>query len=577
MIHDLLSLTPPDADLSFADRARNIRPSQISSFSHFSSSLPSLNDTGDDLEVADPAEAIIGANSAPSWFVGESVYERIRLGVQCYSDIIPPQCILPSRNNLSRYLEKYLGCVQEFLPFLHPATFSIEHQDVELILAMAAIGSLYTYEHPKAYELYFMAKGILLEKTRREDLQLTSELLSRQSHSTPTGRNDLDKIRVIIMLISFASWADKNVWPDALSMASTLAMLVRKAGIAEWDQISPNIDWISWVTSEERRRTFFAAYVLLNMHSIAFGIPPLILTHEVGMFLPSHADAWKAKNTTEWHQATLQVEYQFQEALHSLFDGSRISKDASVSSFSNFILIHGLLQQIYIDRHGSTGLQGSEVINSFERALRNWQLSWEQTSESTLDPQTPKGPFGLSAAALLRLAYLRLNSDLCPCQDFVSGDFQRITKRSSSLNRSPHVDKAVLHATHALSVPVRLGVEFMASNQTAIWTIEHSLCSLECALLLRDWLEMISTIVGSHGTEGLRKVERKLLDIITGIIKETSFAKTLDIMEGEASHFQRMATTVLKLWAQIFQGNHVLEIDDAIGSSLRLLADSSPN
>jgi hypothetical protein len=247
-----------------------------------------------------------------------------------------------------------------------------------------------------------------------------------------------------------------------------------------------------------------------------------------------------------------------------------------VSSFSNYLLIHGLLQQIYIDRHGSTGSLRSATVKSFETALCAWQLSWELTDESTLDPLSGKGPLGLSATALFRLAYIRLNTNLGPCRGLLSRDLQYITGKRSISNRSPHGDKVILHAAHALSIPVRLGIAFMASGKTPIWGIEHSLCSLECALLLKDWLEMISTTVRSCGTEGLHKVERKLLGVITGAIKETWFTETLDILEDDASHFQRMATTLVKLWAQIFQGVHVLDIDNVIGAGLQLLADTSP-
>ena len=168
----------------------------------------------------------------------------ISLGVQYYTDVLPPRCRLPSKYNLCRYLEKYLRCVQEFLPFFHPATFSVGHKEPELLLAVAALGALYTYEHPKSYELYFMAKAVLAEKMRREDLQLASDVLSGQNHSAPC---DLGRMQVFILLISFASWADKTVTPDALSMGSKLATLARKAGISKSDEIPLNVDWLSWI------------------------------------------------------------------------------------------------------------------------------------------------------------------------------------------------------------------------------------------------------------------------------------------------------------------------------------------
>jgi len=56
---------------------------------------------------------------------------------------------------------------------------------------------------------------------------------------------------------------------------------------------------------------------------------------------------------------------------------------------------------------------------------------------------------------------------------------------------------------HALSIPVRLEVAFMAQAKIPIWTIEHSLFILECAVLLKGWLEVISLIARSCGIESL--------------------------------------------------------------------------
>ncbi|KAI9833933.1 MAG: hypothetical protein M1819_003442 [Sarea resinae] len=579
MTQDDLPATLFVSDFPSINTRRSIQRPRTSSLSQFISRLPSLDDIQDDAgneAEEDQAEGTTGINVEP-WSITGSDYDRFCLGVQNYSESLPSGCSLPSRNTLIRYLEKYIRCAQEFLPVIHPATFSFEQKDVELLLAMAALGSLYLFEYPKYYELYFMAKAILLEKTRRESLQI-ADLVFGQSLSTRNKSNDLGKMQTLVLLISFSSWADKEILPDALSMGGQLAVLVRQSGISESDEMPEDVDWLSWVAVEERRRTLFAAYVLFNLHSIAFNTPPLILNHEVGICLPCYAEPWKSKNAAQWRQATRQVECHFQEGLRSLFDGTGISKDASVSSYSNYLLIHGLLQQIYIDRYGSMGSLRLDAVNHFETALRTWQSSWEATHESTLDPLSPNGPFGLTATALLRLAYIRLNNpDPGPCRVLLSRDPQYITGKRSPLNRGLRVDKAILHAAHALSIPVRQGIAFMALTKTPLWNIEHSLCSLECALLLKTWLEMISTAIKSGGTDGLQDVERKLLRTITGIIKETCLAETLDFPEDDASHFQRMAGTVVELWAQIFQGVHILEIDNVIGASLQLLSNTSPD
>jgi hypothetical protein len=117
----------------------------------------------------------------------------------------------------------------------------------------------------------------------------------------------------------------------------------------------------------------------------------------------------------------------------------------------------------------------------------------------------------------------------------------------------------------------------MTTTKTAIWSLEHSLCSLESAILLKDWLDIISTNVRSSGPDALQIVERRLLGIIMDIIKGTSLADTLDILEDFASQIQRMACTVIKIWAAIFQGVNVLDIENVIGAGLQLLADTNPN
>ncbi|KAI0384113.1 hypothetical protein F5Y04DRAFT_235983 [Hypomontagnella monticulosa] len=577
---DMLPATFFDPNFLLDEMPLSAQPRPItSSFSRFSSRLPRLDDTEKDIEddaeedsiAEDKVDSTAGNNTAP-WCIAGSVYERFCFDVQTYSHVLPTGCSMPSKHNLSRYLELYLRCAYKALPFIHPTTFLPERATVELLLAMTMHGSLARYEFAKSYELYFMAKAILLEKIRLETLQLASDILSKGSYRAVARENSLERIQTLILLISFASWADRKILPDALSMSSQLAMLVRAEGISKSDEMPQDVDWLSWIAVEERRRTLLAAYSLLNMHSVAFGIPPLILNHEIGVSLPGYTEQWTSETEAEWRQLPRQAERRFQTGLRSLFDGTETPKKESVSSFANYLLIHGLLQQIYIDRHGSAGLSQPETTNRFTTALCTWQKSWEMGDESTLDPLSPKGTLALSATALLRIAYFRLNSDFAPCRGLLSGD---LLCTPPNLTRLPYSDGVILHAAHALSIPVRLGISIMSNTKMPIWTIEHSVCSVECALLLQNWFETISTTIKASGIESLRKAERKLLGIITAIIKETCLAEDLDIIEDDVSRVERMASIVMKLWNGIFEGVHLLEIDNVIRAGLRRLASST--
>ncbi|KAI0429805.1 hypothetical protein F5Y09DRAFT_249117 [Xylaria sp. FL1042] len=561
-------------------------PTKVTSFSQFSSSLPSLdlvedaNDSrqGDYPEHASNQYRTIQDNehaSSKPWSISGLGFKKLCEEIQGYAFVLPDGCEIPTNNALSLGIETYLKCTQQYLPFIHVATFSVEERDVETSLAMAALGLMYRFEHNKAYRLYFMARAIWLEKSRREQLRLASDIICNVNSTVQSTSDKLKKIQTLILLVIFASWGNKRVRPDALSMAGELAILVRAHGLSEVEEETPLGEWTTWVACEERRRTILAAYVLSSLHNITFGIPPLILNREIDLRLPDFSQTWNSRNALQWQMARRQTRCLFQGGLCSLFEGNRFSEDTRVSSFSCYLLIIGLLQQIYHDRQSAGGSQPSPAsIERVEIALRAWQVSWEGTDEPVIDPRSSKvSSFGLSSTALLRLAYIRLNFNRGTCHGVIQGDLT-IMDKLPILERSLHVERAVLHAAHALSVPVRLGIAYMATTKTSIWSIEHSICSLESALLLKTWLIKISTVVQSSGISVLRKSEEKLLDIITSIIKETDFSEVLYLADDDPSRYQQMAMAVIKLWSSVFQGIHVLEIDDDVRCYLRLAAAS---
>jgi hypothetical protein len=590
MAQDILPASLFDNDFPSSEAPTSIEPPQRDSFAQFSSRLPTLDDVEDgdqdnaedDARMCEQEDRLRAGAGFEPWVLNRSCYESFHFEVQDFSAVLPNGCSIPAQNTLIRCLEKYLRCAQEFLPFIHCATFRAEHKPAELLLAMATLGSRYLFEQAQSYELYFIAKAILFERIRREGLQSTSDFLFGQDSPASSKSKGLERLQTFILLIEFASWADKRIARDALFMAGQLAILIRESGISESDEATQNTQWLSWVAIEERRRTLFAAYVLSNLHTIAFDTPPLILNREIGLCLPGYAAQWRSISAVQWKQAARQPEHGFQVRLRRLFIPIESLEDSNISSFANYLLIQGLVQEMYNECHKSTTTPHLDSVKSFDTALSQWQSCWETTQESrhdsNLDPLYAKGPLALTGAALLRLAYIRLSSGHNLSKELLlSRDPQRILQKRNTLHRSQQVNRAIIHAAHSLSVPVRLGITFMTTTKTATWSLEHSICSLESAIILEDWLGMISSTVRSSGPEALQKVERRLLGIITDIIKGTSLAGTLDILEDYASRIQRMACTVIKIWAAIFQGVNVLDIENVIGAGLQLLADTNPN
>ncbi|KAI0806437.1 hypothetical protein GGR55DRAFT_690035 [Xylaria sp. FL0064] len=576
---ELLDVPVSDFELQLPAQATT----KVTSFSQFSSSLPSLDlvEDANDARQEDHPEGASNQSRAiqekehEPWSISSPTFEKICGEVQGYASVLPDGCEIPTNNNLSLGIETYLKCTQQYLPFIHVVTFSVEERDVETVLAMAALGLMYRFEHNKAYKLYFMARAIWSEKNRREQLRLVSDIICNVDNAAPSKADSLRRIQTLILLVIFASWGHKRVRPDALSMAGELAILVRAYGMSEVEDETPQGEWIAWVASEERRRTILAAYVLSSLHNIVFGVPPLILNREIELQLPEFSQMWNSRNTLQWQMAHHQTKCSFQHGLRALFEGNGFSEDRRVSSFSCYLLMIGLLQQIFHDRQSAGGGQPPPAsVERIEIALRAWQVSWEGTDEPVIDPLSSKvSSFGLSSTALLRLAYIRLYFNRGTCRGVIQGDLTLMDDQPI-LERCLHVERAVLHAAHALSVPVRLGIAYMATTKTSIWSVEHSVCSLESALLLKTWLVVISTVVQSSGTYVLRTSEKKLLDIVTSIIKETDFSGILVLADDDPSRYQHMAMAVIKLWSCVFQGIHVLEIDDDVSGYLRLAAES---
>jgi len=132
---------------------------------------------------------------------------------------------------------------------------------------------------------------------------------------------------------------------------------------------------------------------------------------------------------------------------------------------------------------------------------------------------------------------------------------------------------------------VRLGIDFVARTQTFFWSIQHSLCSLECAFLLSKWLASLSRLKAEGGPP-VTEHERKLLLWVRSLLDETEMTVPLN---GDANDHTvlnesrellsdphklcALSVTVVRVWSKTFKGNTSWAIVDMIGSALELYAD----
>lgn len=126
--------------------------------------------------------------------------------------------------------------------------------------------------------------------------------------------------------------------------------------------------------------------------------------------------------------------------------------------------------------------------------MHRWKDAWRQDPGSTLDPQNVDGPIPFTSIAFLALASVRLHLDLGSVRNLeachpmgMAASLYRVRAPA----RGPGLATALLHSVHALSIPVRMGVDYVSRSQMFFWSCQHSICALECGIFLWKWLEEI--------------------------------------------------------------------------------------
>ncbi|KAH9988426.1 hypothetical protein F4779DRAFT_277214 [Xylariaceae sp. FL0662B] len=606
--------------------------------SQFPSRFPSLAP-----DPRDPSES--GARMhddttrAPSLKVSAMDHAVIKNRLDEFSSVLPTDFVFPSRHTLTRFLEGYVSGFHEHLPILHLPTIAPAELAPELLLAILAVGAQYRFESHRSNALWYAAKAVALEQIRRRRSHEIPNLLPtpaaysphstrpspshgfrhsfssvqqerpmtqdthREPYSPNTPQSRMETIQALLLLFAVGLWGAKAILHEAMSLQSLLAHLVREEGFLT--ESTQTADWEAWVRIEGSNRAKLITYCFFNLCSIAYNMPPLLLTSELNLFLPHSSKLWRAETAWQWQEARQSfpsMDISLQDAFSRLFSRQSQGPPAYMSSLGNYILIHALLQHIFLLKQTSFatippfgGLRQDDVEDCFQ-ALRIWQMSFEQHqaretegSQPNNSTDFPGGAVAYNSTALLRLATIRLYIDLSPSRTLETRDAGQIAQ---AFNDTPHpargirLNRAVFQAIHALSMLVKEGVNYVARRKSSEWSIQHSLCNLECAILISKWLMTLASI-GPTGVPP-EPEERNLLETLRHMLNETEFAvpidpslsggpghviSNVDIAANDSTKLRRLAVAVIRLWAETFKGSHIFDIVKVIGTGLEVYAD----
>ncbi|RAH41561.1 transcription factor domain-containing protein [Aspergillus brunneoviolaceus CBS 621.78] len=505
--------------------------------------------------------------------------DRIIATLTDYANVVHKPFV-PSRHALSRCLGGYMNGFHDHYPFLHIATLDTDATPVHLLLSMAALGAQYCREPDTSLELFKVAKAVTLEHVRRE-FQWGCSTHQMATHVDKAVRDQdiIETIQAFLILMSVSCWFERDPpHHEALYMRSVMETLLRQGGLNELP--AQDGTWESWIRNECVKRTKLIVFCFFSVHTIVFDIPPLILTEELTLDLPCTEKEWNATSASQWlmDRSQSRGEPKLQAALNALFPQSSGAKGRleSFSSMGGYVLIHAMIQNIWLMQKASRlpvsngGFLSPAVINSLEQALENWCQCWEHNQESSIDPFNPHGPLSFTSTALLRLAYIRLNADFSSArrlQTWNPDEIARSLKDELCVQRSDRLTRAALHCAHALSTPIKLGINYVAHTLVVSWSNQYALCSLECAVLLAKWLE-VATV--SNPEPSLTEQESKLLEFVLEMVMEVQHGVSRNWL---LSNNTRLSATVTRLWARLFTGDYIWQLVNLIGRSLNRYAE----
>lgn len=349
------------------------------------------------------------------------------------------QVSLPSTQDIQRYVNAYIQYFHPHLPFLHIPTLSfdtptytshsrsagiINHDGMVggggcLILAMAAIGALYEFDHAVAKELFEAAKKMILyylDERRRAGL--SAAVNGSNATNESINKPPLWLVQAMLLNLTFGhNCGDRQAAEVASTHCAALVSLAKAAGLdkpatpettaqsppiniksedtpmtdditsrstSQGESVDEHTQWIEWKKIEERKRTYFAVFSMSSLLVSAYAHAPRILNSEIRLDLPCEEDLWSVDNPQAWvalggpmiaqtrglsfnsamtyllEASTRQAGLRMNNPYNQTFGSSQafndaIESDIRPSTFGCYVLINALHVYIWETRQRHTG------------------------------------------------------------------------------------------------------------------------------------------------------------------------------------------------------------------------------
>ena len=205
-----------------------------------------------------------------------------------------------------------------------------------LLLSMAAIGALYEMEQVQSKELFDSAKKMIqlyLEERRKADVRKADMRKARvNNHVENNGPDPVHTpvwlVQAMLLNVVYGhNCGDKTAGDIASTHCAALVSLARAAELLRpqdtlngqqdihmtddepmsdgWSNIKQEapedqMDWYTWKTNEERKRTLYGVFILSSLLVSAYNHTPALTNSEILLDLPCDEEFWTADSAASF-------------------------------------------------------------------------------------------------------------------------------------------------------------------------------------------------------------------------------------------------------------------------------------
>ncbi|PNS15931.1 hypothetical protein CAC42_4332 [Sphaceloma murrayae] len=401
-------------------------------------------------------------------------------------DFVPP-----SKARLSRCLSAYFDYFDPHAPIIHRPTFNLRNSHPFLVLAVAAIGAMYTREQTFAFSAYEITYQLLLDF---------------EGSQAPRAERDLWPAQTTILCIHMGALSDSKVYLQQAERQLSLVAILLRDSVEDVSDLHDQRgrDWAVWIFLE----TYFrlAAWKMV-LNAVILSVDPEAISitaqQESKLSFPCHDSVWSASDEAEWHRQFLAhggtFEADVSAVSQALMSGSEVY--ANINAFGLLAVVGALLAHICCQERLQVGIsEGLELatITRLEQTLRIWETTWKRHPEARRQRRHRQNPLLADSLGLLASCYYHLyvGSELRQLKKLSRMHDARVLSGSTPLPvvRQPSLAfKAIRYAAHSWSVRLKLGIAHLSTAAPLEHGSQILVTAYEAALILSWWTFRLQT------------------------------------------------------------------------------------